>query len=214
MACPLAGQPPGIKLFQSFQHGNDVLTRHTGAGSPAHGKNDPLAAGAFQHVERSLPDFLRRAPDADFQRVHVAHQAHAVAHTTLHFAYVLLLAPIEHVEAGIRQMVQAGVHFGVVVVDLDPVRRKGVADALQVGVREFHVVVLVDEADNVVEDHYTPPPITLCCAFSQSMTTRVQRSMSRWAPSGSSTRSIMKWVVPRTKPAVQRGPREVTMGRM
>ena len=60
----------------------------------------------------------------------------------------------------------------------------------------------------------TVSPITLCCALSQSMMTRVHRSISLCAPFGFSTRSIMKWVVPRTKPAVQSGPREVTIGRM
>ena len=60
----------------------------------------------------------------------------------------------------------------------------------------------------------TVSPITLCCAFSQSIITRVHRSISLCAPSGFSTRSIMNSVVPRTNPAVHSGPREVTMGKM
>ncbi len=60
----------------------------------------------------------------------------------------------------------------------------------------------------------TVSPMTFCCALSQSMTTRVHRSINLCAPLGSSTRSIMNSVVPRTKPAVHSGPREVTMGRM
>src|ERR1035438_10731278 len=50
----------------------------------------------------------------------------------------------------------------------------------------------------------TASPIALCCAFSQSMITRVHRSISRCAPFGSSTMSIMNSVVPRTKPAMHR----------
>ncbi len=60
----------------------------------------------------------------------------------------------------------------------------------------------------------TVSPMTLCCAFSQSMITRVQRSMSLCDPSGFSTSSIIKLVVLRTNPAVQSGPRDVTIGRM
>ncbi len=46
----------------------------------------------------------------------------------------------------------------------------------------------------------TVSPRTLCCALSQSMTTRVQRSISLWLPSGFSTSSIIRLVVLRTKP--------------
>ena len=60
----------------------------------------------------------------------------------------------------------------------------------------------------------TVSPIASHWALSQSMTTVVQRSIRRWVPSGFSTRSIMSSVVPRTNPAVQSGPREVTIGRM
>ena len=50
--------------------------------------------------------------------------------------------------------------------------------------------------------------------FSQSMTTRVHRSISLCAPAGFSAMSNMKSVVPRTNPAVHKGPRAVTIGRM
>ena len=112
----------------------------------------PSPSDPFEHVERRLLHFVRRAAHRDLQRVDVAHQAHAVADALLHLADVLLLAPVQHVEPGIRQMIQAGVDFGVVVIDLHPVLRERVADALQVRVRELHVVLFVDEADDVVED--------------------------------------------------------------
>ena len=48
--------------------------------------------------------------------------------------------------------VEAGIDFGVVVIELDPVVREGVTNALQVRVRECLVVLLVDEPDDVVED--------------------------------------------------------------
>ncbi len=94
----------------------------------------------------------RRAADGDFQRIHIAHQAHAVADALLHLADICLLAPVKHIKAAIGQMIEAGIDFGVVVIDLDPILRKGVADALQIGMGEFHVVLFVDEADDVVED--------------------------------------------------------------
>ena len=65
---------------------------------------------------------------------------------------MFLLAPVEDVESGVGKVVETGVDFGVVVVELDPVLREGVADALQIRVRELQVVLLVDEADDVVED--------------------------------------------------------------
>ncbi len=49
-------------------------------------------------------------------------------------------------------MIEARIHFGIVVIELDPVVGEGIADALQVGVGEFLVMLLVDEADDVVED--------------------------------------------------------------
>ena len=60
----------------------------------------------------------------------------------------------------------------------------------------------------------TVSPMTLCWALSQSMITRVHRSISLWQPSGFSTSSIIKLVVLRTNPAVHSGPRAVTIGRM
>ena len=88
-----------LNSWQRFQHGHDVLPRHARAGAAADRKDDAFALGAFQDVECRLADFLGRAADADFERVHVAHEAHAVAHALLHLADVLLLAPIQHVEA-------------------------------------------------------------------------------------------------------------------
>ena len=49
-------------------------------------------------------------------------------------------------------MVQTGVDLGVVVIDLDPVVRERIADALQVGMGELLVVLFVDEPHDVVED--------------------------------------------------------------
>ena len=71
---------------------------------------------------------LRRAANPNLQRVHIPHQAHAVAHAPLHFGDVFLLAPIKHIESSIRQVVEAGVHFRIVVVDLHPVFWECVAD--------------------------------------------------------------------------------------
>jgi hypothetical protein len=129
---------------------------------------------------------------------------------------VLLLAPIEHVEAGVGQMVEAGVDFGVVVIELDPVFGEGVADALEVGMRELQVVLLVDEADDVVEDedalHRVAHRLVLGLEpvddDARAEVDQLVRAL------GFSTRSIMNSVVPRTNPAVQSGPRAVTMGRM
>ena len=123
-----------------------------GTHAAAHRKNHSLAARGLQHVQRLVLHFVRRAAHRDFQRIHIAHQAHPVAHAPLYLADVLLLAPIQHVEARVRQMIEAGVHFGVVVVELDPIRRKRVADALQIGMGELHVVLLVDEAHDVVQN--------------------------------------------------------------
>ena len=98
--------------------------RHARTDAAADRKDDALAAASLPARRAWPPDFLGRAADPDLQRVHIAHQAHAIAHAPLHFADILLLAPVQHVEAGVRQMVEAGVHFGVVVVDLDPVLRE------------------------------------------------------------------------------------------
>src|ERR1035438_843597 len=84
-----------------------------------------------------------------------SHQAHPIADAALHFRNVPLLAPIENIESRIGEVVEAGVDFGVVVVKLDPVLRKSVADALQVRMRELQVMLLVDEPNNIVEDEDT-----------------------------------------------------------
>ena len=141
-----------IEFLQRFQHGENVLPRHPRTHAAAHRKNNPLAARGLQHFQRLVLHFVRRAAHRDLQRIDVAHQDHPVAHPPLHFADMLLLAPIEHVEARVGQVVETGIHFRVVVIQLDPVRRKRVADPLEIGVRELHVVLFVDEAHNVVQD--------------------------------------------------------------
>ena len=69
-----------------------------------------------------------------------------------HFGDVPLLAPVQHVETRVGQVVQAGVHFSVVVIQLHPILGKRIADPLQIGMRELQVVLLVHEPHNVVED--------------------------------------------------------------
>ena len=49
-------------------------------------------------------------------------------------------------------MIEARIDFGVVVIELHPILRERIADALQIRMGEFHVVLFVDEADDVVED--------------------------------------------------------------
>ena len=66
-----------------------------------------------------------------------------------------MLAPIEYIESRIRQVIETGVDFGVVVVKLDPVIRESVADALQIRMSKLEVILLVNEANNVVEDENT-----------------------------------------------------------
>jgi hypothetical protein len=65
------------------------------------------------------------------------------------------VAPVEHVEARVRQALQAGGDTGIVVIDFDPVRREGVADPLEERVGELLVVVLADEADDVIQQEKT-----------------------------------------------------------
>ncbi len=130
----------------------NVLARHARADAAANRKDDAFAVRPFEDVERRRSHFVRRAAHRDLERIDIAHQAHAIADALLHLADVLLLAPVQHVEPGVRQVIEAGVDLGVVVVDLHPVLRKRVADALQVRMRELHVVLFVDEADDVVED--------------------------------------------------------------
>ena len=141
-----------VEIRQRLEHGHDILPRHAGAGAAADGKNNALAARTFEHVERGLFHFVGRSAHRDFERVHIAHETHAVAYAPLHFPDILLLAPIEHVEAGVGQVIEARIDFGVVVIDLHPVLREGVADSLQIRMRELHVMLFVDEADDVVEN--------------------------------------------------------------
>ena len=98
----------------------------------------PFPAGPFEHIERGGANFLRRAAHGDLERVDVAHQAHPFADARLDLADVFLLTPVEHVEARVRQVVEAGVDLGIVVIDLDPVVRERVADALQIRMGELH----------------------------------------------------------------------------
>src|ERR1035441_1107808 len=114
MTDPLTGQTARVEFFERPLHGDNVLAGHSGAGAAAHGENDAFAAGAFEHIEGGCADLFGCAADADFERVHVTHKTHAMAHALLHFANVLLLAPVQHVESGVGNVVQAGVHFGVV----------------------------------------------------------------------------------------------------
>ena len=51
---------------------------------PPTDKDDSLAAAFFEYVQRGLAHFLGRAAHADFQRIHVAHQAHPVADALLY----------------------------------------------------------------------------------------------------------------------------------
>ena len=141
-----------IEFLQRFQHRENVLPRHPRTHAAAHRKYNPLAARGLQHFQRFVLHFVRRAAHRNLQRIDVAHQDHPVAHPPLHFADMLLLAPIENVEACVGQVVETGIHFRVVMVQLDPVRGKRVADPLEIGVGELHVVLFVDEAHNVVQD--------------------------------------------------------------
>ena len=98
----------------------------------------PSLGAAFEDFERRLFHFVDRAAHADFQRVDVAHQAHAIANALFDFADVFLLAPVQDVEAGVRQMIEARIDFGIVVIELDPILRERIADALEIRVGEFH----------------------------------------------------------------------------
>ena len=49
-------------------------------------------------------------------------------------------------------MIQARLNLRVVVINLHPILRKRVADFLQIRMREFLVMLLVHEADDVVQD--------------------------------------------------------------
>src|SRR5215469_13449123 len=95
------GHPAGIEFGERLLHGDDVFTRHSRAGAAADGKDDAFAARAFQHVKSNLADLLGRAAHSDFEGVHVAQHAPAIADALLDLADVLLLTPIEDVEAGI-----------------------------------------------------------------------------------------------------------------
>ena len=114
-------------------------------------------------------------------------------------------------------MIEAGIDFGVVVIDLHPILGEGVANALQIRMGEFHVMLFVDEADDVVEDenafdrvaHHLVLGLEPVDDHARAEIDQLVRSLS-----GFSTRSIIKFVVLRTKPAVHSGPREVTIGRM
>src|SRR5205807_6519762 len=59
---------------------------------------------------------------------------------------------VQDVEAGVGEVVEASIDLGVVVIQLDPIFGERVADALEIWMRELHVVFFVDEADDVVED--------------------------------------------------------------
>src|ERR1035438_393129 len=106
MADPFTGQTACVEFFERPLHGDNVLARHAGAGAAAHGENDAFATGAFEHIEGGFADFLGCAADADFERVHIPHEAHTITHALLHFADILLLAPVEHVESGVGNVVQ------------------------------------------------------------------------------------------------------------
>ena len=68
----------GVEFVEGVEHRDDVFTRHAGTGPAADGKDHSLAATSFEDVECRFADFFRRTADGDFQRIHVAHQAHAV----------------------------------------------------------------------------------------------------------------------------------------
>ena len=70
----------------------------------------PIAA-FFKNIQRRFAHFLRRAADADFERIHIPHQAHAVTHALLHLGDVRLFSPVQDVEPAIRQMIQTGLDF-------------------------------------------------------------------------------------------------------
>ena len=83
--------------------------------------------------------------------------------------------------------------------------------------REFHVVLFVDEAHDVVENENALDRVAHHLVLRLEPIddhARAEIDQACAQPSGFSTRSIIKWVVPRTNPAVQSGPREVTIGRM
>src|SRR5438105_13620937 len=67
-----------IELFQRFEHCHDVFFRHPWTCASADRKNNPLAAAFLQHFEGGFAYFLRSAPYANFQRIHIPHQAHAI----------------------------------------------------------------------------------------------------------------------------------------
>src|SRR5215207_5474996 len=98
-----------VELLERFEHRDDVLARHPRARAAADREDHALAVrrAGFETLVRGFLYLVRRAAHADLQRVDVAHQAHAVADAFFDFADVLLLAPIEHVEAGVRQVVEA-----------------------------------------------------------------------------------------------------------
>src|ERR1035441_5373698 len=106
MADSLTSETPRVEFFERPLHGDNVLARHAGAGTATHGENDAFAAGAFEHVQSGCANFLGCAADADFERVHVTHKTHAIADALLHFADILLLAPVEHVESGVGNVVR------------------------------------------------------------------------------------------------------------
>ena len=69
----------------------------------------------------------RRAAHTDFERIHISHQAHPVTDAVFHFGDVRLLAPVQYVEADIREIIKARLDFRVVVIQLHPVFRERVA---------------------------------------------------------------------------------------
>ena len=103
----------------------------------------PSPPGTLQNFEGLVLHFIGGSANRNFQRIHVAHQAHAVADASFHFSNVPLLAPVEHIESSVRQVVEAGVHFGIIVIKLDPILGKGIADSLQIRMRELEVMLLV-----------------------------------------------------------------------
>ena len=175
-----------------------------------------LLAPFSSTCERGLADLRHGVPRTPTSRgLTLPMRTDAVAHARLHVGNVGLLAPVEHVEAGVGQVLKAGLDRGVVVVELHPVLREGVADPLQVGMAELPGNDPRSRSPRCRRGGRCPRrsgPWPSLMRLEPVDDSAACRDRGACAPTpGFSTRSIMKSLVLRAKPAVHIGPREVAI---
>src|SRR5882724_9171845 len=68
-----------VELRQRGLHRDNVGPRHARAGAATDGEDDPLAAAFLENIECRFAIFLGRPAHSNLQRVHISHEAHAVA---------------------------------------------------------------------------------------------------------------------------------------